>query len=131
VSPPLKLALKGILLLPGAALLIVFLFLYVKLLVTTRPLSALQLFVYLGIPVLQAAAAVGVFVSAKLNGNHLGCQRRKHCSRSESCLWDLGPVRLPLIWSIFNFVASGLLELDGAVLVIIAFLPPAPALVFA
>jgi hypothetical protein len=63
----LKLVLKGILLLPGGALLIVFLFLYVNLLVTTRSLSALQVVVYLGIPVLEAAAVVGVFVSAKRN----------------------------------------------------------------
>jgi hypothetical protein len=63
----LKLVLKGILLLPGVALLIVFLFLYVNLLVTTGSLSALQVVVYLGIPVLEAASVVGVFVSAKRN----------------------------------------------------------------
>ena len=63
----MKLVLKGILLLPGVALLIVFLFLYVKLLVTTGSLSGLQVVVYLGIPVLEAAAVVGVFVSAKRN----------------------------------------------------------------
>jgi hypothetical protein len=63
----LKLVLKGILLLPGGALLIVFLFLFVNLLVTTRSLSALQVVVYLGIPALEVAAVVGVFVSAKRN----------------------------------------------------------------
>jgi hypothetical protein len=63
----LTLALKWVLLLPGAALLLLFLFLYINLFVTTHPLSAVQLFVYLGIPVLEAAAVVGVFVSAKRN----------------------------------------------------------------
>ena len=63
----MKLVLKGILLLPGAALFIVFLFLYANLLVTARSLSALQVAVYIGIPVLEAAAVAGVFISAKRN----------------------------------------------------------------
>ncbi len=63
----LKLVLIGILLLPGGALLILFLFLYVNLLITTRSLSALQVAVYLGFPVLEVGAAVGVFVSARKN----------------------------------------------------------------
>jgi hypothetical protein len=61
----LKLVLKGIVLLPGAALLLLFLFLYLNLLLTTRPLSVWQLFVYLGIPALEVGATVAVFVRAK------------------------------------------------------------------
>jgi hypothetical protein len=63
----LKLALKGIVLIPGIALLSLFLFLYLSLLVTTSSLSALQIVVYLGIPVVEAAVVVGVFMSAKRN----------------------------------------------------------------
>ncbi len=63
----LKLVVTGILLLPGGALLMLFLLLYVNLLMTTRSLSALQVVVYLGFPVLEVAAVVGVFVSARRN----------------------------------------------------------------
>jgi hypothetical protein len=65
--PVLKLAWKGILLLPGAVLLTLFLFLYVNLFVTTTSPSAWQFLVYLGIPTIEAAAVVGVCLRAKRN----------------------------------------------------------------